>query len=76
MNTFSLKDTLLGKYNVYPMIVNLRKGPLPLKNGKQNCVGGGGDFKLSAAEMFSLDPNPTRTKNAWSSSTCLLYGMR
>ncbi len=28
----------------------------------------------NAAEMFSLDPNPTRAKNAWASSTCLLYG--
>jgi hypothetical protein len=28
----------------------------------------------TAAEMFSFDPNPTRAKNAWSSSTCLLYG--
>jgi hypothetical protein len=27
----------------------------------------------NAAEMFSFDPNPTRAKNAWSSSTCLLY---
>jgi hypothetical protein len=24
--------------------------------------------------MFSFDPNPTRAKNAWASSTCLLYG--
>ncbi len=24
--------------------------------------------------MFSFGPNPTRAKNAWSSSTCLLYG--
>jgi hypothetical protein len=31
-------------------------------------------FKLSAAEMFSFDLKPTRAKNAWSSSTCLLYG--
>jgi hypothetical protein len=28
----------------------------------------------NAAELFSFDPNPTRAKNAWSSSTCLLYG--
>jgi hypothetical protein len=28
----------------------------------------------NAPEMFSFDPNPTRAKNAWSSSTCLLYG--
>ncbi len=27
----------------------------------------------SAAEMFSFDPNPTTAKNAWPSSTCLLY---
>jgi hypothetical protein len=27
----------------------------------------------NAAELFSFDPNPTRAKNAWSSSTCLLY---
>jgi hypothetical protein len=30
----------------------------------------------SAAKMFPFDPNPTRTKNDWSSSTCLLYGFR
>jgi hypothetical protein len=29
----------------------------------------------NAAEMFSLDTNPTRAKNAWSSSTCLLYAV-
>ena len=29
----------------------------------------------NAAEMFSFDPNPTRAKNAWSSSTCLLYDL-
>ncbi len=28
----------------------------------------------NAAEMFSFDPNQTSAKNAWSSSTCLLYG--
>jgi hypothetical protein len=28
----------------------------------------------NAAEMFSFDPNPTTAKNAWPSSTCLLYG--
>jgi hypothetical protein len=28
----------------------------------------------NAAEMFSFDPNPTSAKNAWASSTCLLYG--
>jgi len=27
----------------------------------------------NTAEMFSFSPNPTRVKNAWSSSTCLLY---
>ncbi len=27
----------------------------------------------NAEEMFSFGPNPTRAKNAWSSSTCLLY---
>jgi hypothetical protein len=26
--------------------------------------------------MFSFDPNPTRAKNAWVSSTCLLYGVQ
>ncbi len=31
-------------------------------------------FMRNAAEMFSFDPNPRRAKNAWSSSTCLLYG--
>ncbi len=50
---------------------------LPLQKRKQNCVSdvstGEGDFKLSAAEMFSFDPIPTRAKNAWPSSTCLLY---
>ena len=29
----------------------------------------------NAAEMFSFDPNPTSAKNAWASSTCLLYGL-
>jgi hypothetical protein len=29
----------------------------------------------SAAEMFSFDPNPTTAKNAWPSSTCLLYDL-
>ncbi len=29
----------------------------------------------TAVEMFSFDPNPTRAKNAWSSSTCLLYAL-
>jgi hypothetical protein len=24
--------------------------------------------------MFFFDPNPTIAKNAWASSTCLLYG--
>jgi hypothetical protein len=33
-----------------------------------------GDFIRNAAKMFSFDPIPTRTKKAWSSSTCLLYG--
>ncbi len=28
----------------------------------------------NAAEMFSFGPNPMRAKNAWASSTCLLYG--
>jgi len=28
----------------------------------------------NAAEMLSFDPNQTSAKNAWSSSTCLLYG--
>ncbi len=27
----------------------------------------------NAEEMFSFGPNPTRAKNAWSSSICLLY---
>jgi hypothetical protein len=30
-------------------------------------------MQLSAAEMFFFVPIPTRAKNAWSSSTCLLY---
>ncbi len=38
------------------------------------CKSGGGDFIRNAAKMFSFDPIPTRTKKAWSSSTCLLYG--
>ncbi len=29
----------------------------------------------NAAEMFSFDPNQTIAKNAWSSSTCLLYDL-
>ena len=33
-------------------------------------------MQLSAAEMFFFVPIPTRAKNAWSSSTCLLYGAR
>ncbi len=28
----------------------------------------------NAEGMFFFGPNPTRAKNAWSSSTCLLYG--
>jgi hypothetical protein len=62
--------------------MNLQKGPTPGK-GKQNCVNdvsvfeerGGGDFKINAADIFSFDPIPTRAKNAWSSSTCLLYAV-
>ncbi len=27
----------------------------------------------NAAEMFFFGPNPTQAKNAWASSTCLLY---
>jgi hypothetical protein len=27
----------------------------------------------NAEEMFSFGPNPKKEKNAWSSSTCLLY---
>ena len=40
------------------------------------CKSGGGDFIRNAAKMFSFGPIPTRTKKAWSSSTCLLYGSR
>jgi hypothetical protein len=29
----------------------------------------------NAAEMFSFGPNPTRAKNAWASSTYLLYAV-
>jgi hypothetical protein len=32
-------------------------------------------MQLSAAEMFFFVPIPTRAKNAWSSSTCLLYAL-
>jgi len=34
---------------------------------------GRGGFIRNAAKMFSFGPIPTRTKKAWSSSTCLLY---
>ncbi len=30
-------------------------------------------MQLGAAEMFFFVPIPTRAKNAWPSSTCLLY---
>jgi hypothetical protein len=33
------------------------------------------DFTCNTAKMFSFGPNPTREKKAWSSSTCLLYGL-
>jgi hypothetical protein len=33
------------------------------------------DFTCNTAEMFAFGPNPTRAKKAWSSSTCLLYGL-
>ncbi len=47
------------------MTVNLHKGPLPTERKAKLCqyILRAGDFKLSAAEMFSFDPNPTRTKN-------------
>jgi hypothetical protein len=33
----------------------------------------GDDFTCNTAEMFSFGPNPTIAKEAWSSSTSLLY---
>ncbi len=65
------------------MTVNLQKSLLPPTERKAKLcqwrkyilrTEGGGEFKLSAAEMFSFHPNPTRTKDAWPSSICLLYG--
>ncbi len=63
------------------MTVNLHKGStspptLPTEKKaklRQGRKRGGGDFMQNAAEMFSFVPNPTRARNAWSSSTCLLY---
>ncbi len=82
MTTFSFEENLLGKYNVLyiPRLWIYRKVPSLKERKAQLCqwrnnLREGGDFKLSAAEMFSFDPNPTRTKNAWLSSTCLLYGI-
>ncbi len=58
------------------MTVNLHKGPPPRVDVSTVYYKiGGRDFKLSAAEMFSFVPNPTRAKNAWPSSTCLLYDL-
>ncbi len=67
-----------GNCKICPMIVHLTP-----RKGKQNCVSdvsvfeerGGGEFKINAADIFSFDPIPTRAKKAWSSSTCLLYGL-
>ncbi len=44
----------------------------------RKCIwrAGGGDFKINAADIFTFDPIPTRAKNAWSSSTCLLYDVK
>ncbi len=53
--------------------------PPPLQTGKQGVSDvsifsrAEGDFKLSAAKMFSFVPILTREENAWPSSTCLLY---
>ncbi len=56
--------------------------PPPPHTHTENCVcdvsickSEGGDFIRNAAKMFSFDPIPTRTKKAWSSSTCLLYDL-
>ncbi len=61
------------------MTMNQQNGPTPPPPPPQkNCVSEvserRGDFMRNTAEIFSFDPNPTRAKNAWSSSTCLLYG--
>ncbi len=69
-----------GNYIPWLWIYSSPPPPTHTQKWKQNCVcdvsickSGGGDFIRNAAKMFSFDPIPTRTKKAWSSSTCLLY---
>jgi hypothetical protein len=68
--------SFLANWKLNPM--NLLKGPPPRPTHAQVTSVylrvEGVDFTYNTAEMCSFGPNPTRAKNAWSSSTCLLYG--
>ncbi len=67
------------QWKLYPMTMNLQVPPAPPPPTHTHlrlwriCQRGGWEFIRNAAKMFSFDPIPTRTKKAWSSSTCLLY---
>jgi hypothetical protein len=67
-----------GKY-IHDRIYVL-KGPPPPPTHTSDVIiflrAEGRVFTYNTAEMFSCGPNPTRAKNAWPSSTCLLYGGR
>ncbi len=58
---YKLSFLLTGKY-IYNWIY--LKPPPPTHTWRKYIL---------RAELFSFVPNPTRAKNAWSSSTCLLY---
>ena len=73
--------SFLANWKLYPIAKSTvhKCPPLPPphthKWHKYIIIVRGGGFTCNTAELFSFGPSPTRAKKAWSSSTCLLYGV-